>query len=221
MKHFQHATLAVATVTALTLLTSCASNQPLPSAQVAQAAAQQMIAASFRAQGAAQLDRLTQDLALQACSAATPPTDAVAKQIEAEALASIQWPPDGVYLGNWREGEKIAQSGRGMTWADAPDAAVGGGCYNCHQIGPAEISHGTLGPSLLNYGKLRGVNNPADPASAAVVQYTWGKLWNSKAYNACSGMPRFGHKSVLTSAQLRDLMALLLDPASPVNSSSQ
>ena len=49
------------------------------------------------------------------------------------------------------------------------------------------------------------------------MRYTWGKLWNSKAYNACSGMPRFGHAGVLTPAQIRDLMALLLDPASPVN----
>ena len=37
------------------------------------------------------------------------------------------------------------------------------------------------------------------------------------AYNACSGMPRFGHAGVLTPAQIRDLMALLLDPKSPVN----
>ena len=60
----------------------------------------------------------------------------------------------------------------------------------------------------------------ADPAAAAskpIVDYTWGKLWNAKAYNACSGMPRFGHAGILTEAQLRDVMALLLDPKSPVN----
>jgi sulfur-oxidizing protein SoxX len=49
------------------------------------------------------------------------------------------------------------------------------------------------------------------------VDYTWGKLWNAKAYNACSGMPRFGHAGILSETQLRDVMALLLDPASPVN----
>ncbi|MGH8855326.1 MAG: sulfur oxidation c-type cytochrome SoxX, partial [Telluria sp.] len=27
----------------------------------------------------------------------------------------------------------------------------------------------------------------------------------------------FGHKGILTEAQIRDVMALLLDPASPVN----
>ena len=57
----------------------------------------------------------------------------------------------------------------------------------------AEISFGTIGPSLYNYGKLRGVQDPADPASAPIVEYTWGKIWNAKAYNACSEMPRFGH----------------------------
>jgi sulfur-oxidizing protein SoxX len=30
-------------------------------------------------------------------------------------------------------------------------------------------------------------------------------------------MPRFGHKPLLTKAQIRDLMALLLAPRSPVN----
>ena len=61
------------------------------------------------------------------------------------------------------------------------------------------------------------MKNPADPASAAIVQYTWGKLWNSKAYSACSNMPRFGHTGLLEEAQIRHVMALLLDPTSPVN----
>ena len=106
-----------------------------------------------------------------------------------------------------------------MTWTDpsAAPKANGGNCYNCHQIDKKEISFGTIGPSLYNYGKLRGVSDPADPASAPIVQYTWGKLWNAKAYNACSNMPRFGHTGLLDEEQLRDVMALLLDPKSPVN----
>jgi sulfur-oxidizing protein SoxX len=47
--------------------------------------------------------------------------------------------------------------------------------------------------------------------------YTWGKINNSWAYNACSNMPRFGHHGMLDQTQIRHLMALLLDPASPVN----
>ena len=199
---------------ALVLLASCAST---PSPQNVDQAALAMIKASFREQGIAKLDRLNQDAAQQACSGDQPPSEAVAKQIEAEALASIQWPKDGVYLGDWREGETLAQNGRGMTWTDPAGAPSGGNCYNCHQISQAEISFGTLGPSLYQYGKLRGVSDPLSSATAPIVQYTWGKLWNSKAYNACSGMPRFGHAGVLTPAQMRDLMALLLDPKSPVN----
>jgi L-cysteine S-thiosulfotransferase len=61
------------------------------------------------------------------------------------------------------------------------------------------------------------VADPAAAASKAIVEYTWGKLYNAKAYNACSGMPRFGHNKMLDETQLKDLMALLLDPASPVN----
>jgi sulfur-oxidizing protein SoxX len=30
-------------------------------------------------------------------------------------------------------------------------------------------------------------------------------------------MPRAGHKGILSEAQLKDIMALLLDPKSPVN----
>jgi sulfur-oxidizing protein SoxX len=106
-----------------------------------------------------------------------------------------------------------------MTWSEASTATSlnGGNCYNCHQVSKTEISFGTIGPSLYNYGKLRGVADPADASAKAVVEYTWGKLYNAKAYNACSGMPRFGHAGLLDETQLKHLMALLLDPKSPVN----
>lgn len=190
---------------------------PSPAELDAQAAA--MTRAAFREQGIAKLDRIQQDLGQSACSSDQAPPEALAKQVEAEALASVKWPSGGQYLGDWREGEKLAQNGRGMTWTDtsAATSANGAQCYNCHQIGKAEISFGTIGPSLYNYGKIRGVKDPADPASAAIVQYTWAKLWNSKAYSACSNMPRFGHMKLLDENQLRHVMALLLDPQSPVN----
>jgi L-cysteine S-thiosulfotransferase len=198
------------------LVAGCAS---MPTAAELDAQAQAMIKASFREQGIAKLDRIEQDLGQRACSSDKAPDEATTKKIEAEALASIKKPADGQYIGDWREGEKLAQSGRGMTWTDASaaTAANGGNCYNCHQISKQEISHGTIGPSLYNYGKLRGVKDPADPASAAMVDYTWGKLWNSKAYAACSNMPRFGHAKLLDETQLKHIMALLLDPKSPVN----
>lgn len=199
---------------ATTVLAACASS---PSPQELDQLAQGIMKSSFREQGIAKLDRLTQDELQQACSGEKPPADNVAKRLEAAQLATVKWPADGVYLGDWREGEKLAQNGRGMTWTDPAGVPSGGNCYNCHQIAKAEISFGTIGPSLYQYGKLRGVSDPAAPASAEMVRYTWGKLWNAKATNACSNMPRFGHAGVLTEAQLRDLMALLLDPKSPVN----
>ena len=212
----QHQRNIWATLATAGLLAGCAS-APSPAELDQQALA--MIQASFREQGIAKLDRLNQDLGQQACSRAEPPTEAIGKQIEAEALATIRWPQDGQYIGDWREGEELAQNGRGMTWTDASakPAANGAQCYNCHQVDKKEISFGTIGPSLWNYGKLRGVKDPSDPASAVIVKYTWGKLWNSKAYSACSNMPRFGHAQLLDEKQIRDVMALLLDPKSPVN----
>ena len=44
-----------------------------------------------------------------------------------------------------------------------------------------------------------------------------GKVYNSEAYLACSNMPRFGHKGILTEQQIKDVVALLMDPESPVN----
>ena len=208
-------TLAAAGAMAV-LLAGCATT-PSPAELDQQAAA--MIKAAFRDEGIAKVDRIKQDLGQSACSSDKPPSEAVAKQVEAEALASIKWPAGGQYIGDWRKGESLAQNGRGMTWTDATTdtKANGAQCYNCHQIDKKEISFGTIGPSLWNYGKLRGVKDVTDPAAAAIVQYTWGKLWNSKAYAACSNMPRFGHAKLLDESQIRDIMALLLDPKSPVN----
>jgi len=206
----------VVTAAAVWALASCAS-MPAPADLDREAVA--AIKASFRDQGIAKVDRLNQDLGQQACSSPTAPPPEVAKRIEATALASVKWPAGGQYLGDWRQGEKLAQSGRGMTWTDASALPKdnGANCYNCHQIDKKEISFGTIGPSLWNYGRLRGVKDVTDPSAAAIVQYTWAKLWNSKAYAACSNMPRFGHMGLLDEQQLRDVLALLLDPKSPVN----
>jgi len=178
--------------------------------------------ASFRDQGQATMDRLVQDDANRECSAADvagkPIDPQVAQAIEAANLKTIKWPSDGKFLGDWKEGEKVAQSGAGMTWTDKVGSTNGGNCYNCHQIDRREISFGTIGPSLYNYGKIRGVTtDPTSAASKAIVEYTWGKIWNTRAYNACSNMPRAGHSGFLTEQQIRHVMALLLDPKSPVN----
>jgi L-cysteine S-thiosulfotransferase len=204
---------------AAAILAGCAAMAP--SAPDYDALVAGMMKASFRDQGIAKVDRLQQDPSDVECSKAEGkalPDDA-ARRIEAANLQTVKMPADGRFIGDWKEGEKLAQNGRGMTWTDPSTATAvnGGNCYNCHMIDKAEISFGTLGPSLYNYGKLRGVTDPASPDSKAIVEYTWGKLYNAKAYNACSGMPRFGHAKLLDETQLKHLMALLLDPKSPVN----
>ncbi len=203
---------------ALAALAGCASMSASPNHDARFA---EMIKASFRDQGIAKVDRLNQDASNAECSASEgkPLAEARTKAIEAENLKTVKLPSDGKFIGDWQAGERLAQNGRGMTWTDASAAtsANGGNCYNCHQLSKAEISYGTIGPSLYNYGKLRGVADPQSAASKPIVEYTWGKLYNAKAFNACSGMPRFGHAGMLDEKQLKDLMALLLDPKSPVN----
>ena len=203
---------------ALLLLASCAS---VPSGADLDRLTADIIKASFRDQGLVKVDRLVQDDANRECSAADvagkPIDEKIGKAIEAANMKTIKWPADGKFIGDWKEGEKIAQSGRGLTWTDEPGQANGGNCYNCHQIDKKEISYGTIGPSLYNYGKIRGVADPSAAAAQPIVEYTWGKIWNSKAYNACSNMPRAGHAGILNEAQVRHVVGLLLDPKSPVN----
>ena len=180
-----------------------------------------VIQRSFRAQGIVSMAVFDTDETNRVCSAAAasgkPLDEDTARRIEAENFRSIRYPADGHWLGDWRRGEKVAQSGRGLTFTDDAKAPNGGNCYNCHEIDTWEISFGTIGPSLYHYGKLRGVTDPQSSDARAIVQYTWGKIWNAKATNACSNMPRAGHEGILTPAQIADVMALLLDPASPVN----
>jgi sulfur-oxidizing protein SoxX len=180
-----------------------------------------IVKASFRDEGIVKVSVLDTDETNKACSAADvagkPLDEQAALAIQAANFKTIKWPAGDKFLGDWKEGEKIAQSGRGLTWTDDAKTPNGGNCYNCHQIDKREISFGTIGPSLYNYGKLRGVTDPASAASRAMVAYTWGKVWNARAYNACSNMPRAGHMGILTEAQVRDVVALLLDPTSPVN----
>ncbi len=209
--------LAAAAVATSVLVSGCATAQQSAAELDKQALA--AIKASFRDQGIAKVDRLNQDLGQSACSSDKEVADDVADRVRKEAMATVKWPTGGQYFGDWVAGESLAQSGRGMTWSDASTdpKANGGNCYNCHQIDKKELSYGTIGPSLWNYGKNRGVTDVTAETAAPIIQYTWVKLWNSKAYAACSNMPRFGHAGLLNEQQLRDLMSLLLDPRSPVN----
>jgi sulfur-oxidizing protein SoxX len=167
---------------------------------------------SFLPRGQAGLDRLEQSEMQRLCSRAQPQElPAPQKQrLQREALESVRYPEDGRWLGDWQRGEQIAQSGVGLQYSDSVEAARGGNCYACHQISGTEIAFGTIGPSLYRYRERNG-------DSIDSMRRTWAHIWNAHAFNACSPMPRFGDAGILTPDQIRDLMALLLDPQSPVN----
>jgi L-cysteine S-thiosulfotransferase len=205
---------ASAVAATVALLTSCSS---VPSAADALAA----IKGSFAERGIAKLDRLDQTDIQKVCSDANAAGQDVPKptreKLEKALYEKIPYPADGKYVGDWREGEKIAQNGRGMQFSDVAGVPNGANCYACHQISPTEISYGNQGPSLLKYGSIRGVKDPASKDSEAIVKYTWARIWNTHSVNLCSNMPRFGDAGILTTAQIKDVMALLLSPDSPVN----
>jgi sulfur-oxidizing protein SoxX len=177
------------------------------------AKALELMKASFHEQGQAKLDRLDQDEVQRVCSEYNGdrkiPKD-VAERLEKAELAAIKYPTDGKYLGDWKNGERIAQSGVGMQFTDTAGAATGGNCYACHELTKAELAFGTIGPSLYNFGKIRGY-------TPEMQKYAFGKVYNSEAFSACSNMPRFGHKGILNEQQIKDVVALLMDPNSPVN----
>ena len=169
------------------LVAGCAS---LPSSAELDAMTDRIVKASFRDQGIAKVDRVlatdeTNRLCSQADASGKPLDDATAKRIEEANLKAVKWPSDGKFLGDWKQGEAIAQSGRGLQFSDAANTVAGGNCYACHQLTKEELSYGTIGPSLHHYGKLRGNSEP-------ILKYTWGKIWNAHAFNACTNMPRFG-----------------------------
>lgn len=157
--------------------------------------------------------RIDQDETIRACSEyRNKPSDEAAKAITARERAAIVYPADGKFMGDWKKGEKGALSGYGYRMGDDPKRDAGGNCYACHQLSAAEISYGTLGPSLLGYASVKG-NTPE--AQKEVYE----KIYNAQAVTPCSNMPRFGHNKVLSPEQIMDYVAFLLDPGSPVNKS--
>lgn len=191
---------------AAVVLAGCATG---PSDQEISALALKTMKGSFRERGQAKLDRLEQDQTQRVCSQAAPAKGELEK-VEKANLAALKYPADGKLMGDWRQGERIAQSGVGKQFSDDPKVPAGGNCYACHQLSKQEISYGTIGPSLYQFGKVRGT-------SEAMQKYAYGKIYNPQAFTACSNMPRFGHNGILTEEQVKHLVALLLDPDSPVN----
>jgi sulfur-oxidizing protein SoxX len=157
--------------------------------------------------------RLAQDETMQVCTAnGNRPPKPAADAIQVRERAKIQYPPDGKLVGDWKRGETLAQSGFGLRFTDYPanNRPNGGNCYGCHQFTKEEVSYGTVGPPLLGYGKARNF-------SEADTKAVYEKIYNPHAVYPCSLMPRFGANKILTIEQIKDAVALLMSPESPVN----
>jgi L-cysteine S-thiosulfotransferase len=205
---------ALTSVEGLRLLTPAQAQAQAQSQAPAEIAAKAdaMIKAAFSQAPADWAGRLDGDEAMKICSASNnSPSSADAKKIETAAKASMKYPDDNKLVGDWKQGERIAQSGYGMRFTDYPAANPNGGnCYACHQLTKAEVSYGTIGPTLLEYGKIRKF-------SEADTKAAYEKIYNGHAAYPCSLMPRFGANGVLSIEQITHLTALLMSPDSPVN----
>lgn len=138
-----------------------------------------------------------------------------AKQVREIARSNMAYPEGGVELGDWKKGQAIAENAFGWRVGhkvdDHGERDPGGLCINCHALeeGKAHRS-GTLGPSLTGYGDERGRDQET-------IKYTYEMIYNPHVAFPCTNMPRLGANGVLTKAQIKHVLAYLLDPDSPVN----
>src|SRR3954452_19120337 len=91
-----------------------------------------------------------------------------------------------------------------------PPQETGANCFPCHQLDAKELSFGTLGPSLAAYGKDRRF-------AEAEVKAVYERIYNPQATIPCGNMPRLGASKFLTVEQIKDLVAFVMSPESPVN----
>ena len=149
------ATLAAGSIIAVTACAAVAWAQQ-PKLKADPATVDKYIAATFKGASEEWRKRIEQDDAQRACSENKNelPTALFSKVLAAEK-AKVVLPADGKVIGDWKNGARIAQNGRGGQFSDPPDTVGGGNCYACHQLSKAELSFGTMGPSLNEYGKIR------------------------------------------------------------------
>ena len=207
----KHIVIASTLATAVVALVGCASSG---TSQNLQTLADQTFKASFLPGPGQDLTRLEQDQTQIDCSTSRAnPSEALAKTISAREAKTIVYPEDGKLVGDWKAGAKIFNDGFayriGSFIPSNHEVVRGGNCYACHQGEAKEAAYGNLGPSLLHWGKIRGQSEPN-------IKYTYEKIYNAKAFNACSAMPRLGHK-ILSPKQVSDLVAYLVSPDSPIN----
>jgi len=162
-------------------------------------------------------DRLTQDKLQKICSDLKGGRidSATAETVTKLARDSMVYPEGDIELGDWKKGQTLAENAFGFRVGHKVDdhstRETGGLCMNCHQLEKAKAGRsGTLGPSLIGYGKSRGT-------SEQTLKHTYEVIYNPHALFPCTNMPRMGANGILSQEKIADVMAYLLDPDSPVN----
>jgi sulfur-oxidizing protein SoxX len=195
---------------AATLATGFAQAQTSPPG-IDPAIVEAYVAGTWKSTSGAWRARVVQDDTQKVCTAANnEPAGAAFDQIREREKATVVFPADGKVIGDWKRGAQVAQRGTGGQFTDNDQTVRGGNCYACHQMSKGEVSYGTLGPPLTGYGKDRKF----DPAEA---RNAYAKVFNAMSVLPCSQMPRFGFHKFLSEEQIKDVVAYLFDPESPVN----
>ena len=145
--------------TIATLLVFAVAPAPAQEMKVDPAKVDAALKAAFPDMTAEFAARLPQDETMRECSAHdNAPPEAMFEAIKKREKAKIEYPADGKFMGDWKKGEKLAQSGYGLRFNDyPPKRANGGNCYGCHQLTKKELSYGTVGQAQeLQRGGCQG-----------------------------------------------------------------
>lgn len=162
---------------------------------------------------------MSQDTTQRECTRhADRPPDAVAVAIMQREWRSITYPKGAIAGGDWRRGEILARSGAAPRMSDSQDAERSGpaapACAACHLLDRRDSSKSAggqrTGPSLVGYGSRKTWSEQS-------TSLLYEQIYNSNAVIACSAMPRYGAQKLLSPDDIRDIVAYLVSPDSPVN----
>lgn len=100
-------------------------------------------------------DRIVPDETLKACNAYhNNVPSAEADKIVQRELAKVVYPADGKFLGDWKEGRKVANNGRGGQFSDPPEYGRGRQLLRLPSVGKVRslLRHARPEPDQLRQG---------------------------------------------------------------------